>query len=66
VTKPGGGAVWCGGDYVADLHLAVGDHDSVDQQLDQLAALGEGGLVQAGAQPLQHRGHGLGDCAHLV
>jgi DDE superfamily endonuclease len=31
VTKPGLGAAWGGGDHVADLDLAVGDHDAVDQ-----------------------------------
>jgi hypothetical protein len=66
VTKPRLGAAWGGGDHVADLHVAVGDHDPVDQQLEQLAALLEGGLVQAGVQALQHGGHGLGDRADLV
>jgi hypothetical protein len=46
VTKPRLGAAWGGGDHVADLDLAVGDHHPVDQQLDQLAALLEAGLVQ--------------------
>jgi hypothetical protein len=49
VTKPRLGAVVGGGDHVADLDLAVGDHDPVDQQLDQLAALLETGLVQTSA-----------------
>jgi hypothetical protein len=49
VTKPCLGAVVGGGDHVADLDLAVGDHDPVDQQLDQLAALLEAGLVQTRA-----------------
>jgi hypothetical protein len=31
VTKPRLGAAWCGGDHVADLHLAVGHHHAVDQ-----------------------------------
>src|SRR5215207_2347902 len=47
VTKPRLGAAWCGRDHVADLHVAVGDHDPVDQQLDQLAALLEAGLAKA-------------------
>jgi hypothetical protein len=45
-----------GWDHVADLHLAVSDDHPVDQQLHQLAALRERGLVQAGAEPLQHGG----------
>jgi DDE superfamily endonuclease len=47
VTKPRRGAAGGGRDHVADLHLAVGHHYPVDQQLDQLAALLEAGLVQA-------------------
>jgi hypothetical protein len=65
VTKPRLGAAWCGGDDVADLDLAVGHHDPVDQQLDQLAALLEAGLAKTDAQPLQHLGHRLGGRAHL-
>jgi hypothetical protein len=49
VTKLGLGAVVAGGDHVADLHLAVGHHHPVDQQLDQLPALLEAGLVQTSA-----------------
>jgi hypothetical protein len=49
VTKPGLGAAGGGWDHIADLHLAVGHHDPVDQQLDQLAALLEAGLVQTSA-----------------
>src|SRR5829696_7635311 len=65
VTKPGLGAVVGGGDHIADLDVAVGDHDSVDQQLDQLAPLLEAGLVKAHPQLLQHCCHRLGDRAHL-
>ena len=65
VTKPCLGAAWCGGDHVADLHVAVGDHHPVDQQLHQLAALLEAGLVKARSQLVQHLGHGLSDRAHL-
>jgi hypothetical protein len=65
VTKPCLGAAGRGGDHVADLHLAVGHHHPVDQQLDQLAALPEAGLAQAYAESLQHLGRRLGDRAHL-
>jgi hypothetical protein len=65
VTKPGLGAVVGGGDHRADLDVAVGDHHPVDQQLDQLAALVEVGLVKAHPQLLEHPGCRLGDCAHL-
>jgi hypothetical protein len=65
VTKPGLGAVVGGGDHIADLHLAVGHHHSVDQQLHQLAALLEAGLAQAHAESVQHLGRRLGNRAHL-
>jgi hypothetical protein len=65
VTKPRVGAVAGGWDHVPDLHLAVGDHHPVDQQLHQLAALFEVGLAQARSQLVQHLGHRLGDRAHL-
>ena len=52
-------------DHIADLHLVVGHHDPVDQQLHQLAALLEAGLAQAHPQPLQHLGRRLDDRAHL-
>src|SRR5829696_1046229 len=65
VTKLGLGAAWGGRDHVADLHLAVGDHHPVDQQLYQLAALLEAGLVKAHPELLQHRCHRSGDRAHL-
>jgi hypothetical protein len=63
VTKPRLGAVVGGGDHVADLHLAVGDHHPVDQQLHQLAALLEAGLAKADPKLLQHRCHRPGDRA---
>src|SRR5213596_615203 len=63
VTKPCLGAVGGGGDHVADLHLAVGHHHPVDQQLDQLAALLEAGLAKADPKLLQHRRHRPGDRA---
>src|SRR5215211_3105032 len=63
VTKPRLGAAGGGRDHVADLHLAVGDHHPVDQQLDQLAALLEAGLAKADPKLLQHRRHRPGDRA---
>src|SRR6266498_1822062 len=65
VTKPRLGAAWCGRDHIADLHLAVGDHHPVDQQLHQLAALLEASLAEPRARPLQHLGHRPGGRAYL-
>jgi Transposase DDE domain len=65
VTKPRLGAGLGGWDHVADLDLAVGHHHPVDQQLHQLAALLEAGLVKAHPELLQHRCHRLGDRTHL-
>jgi hypothetical protein len=36
-----------GRDDIADLHIAVGHHHPVNEQFNQLAALGEGRLGQA-------------------
>lgn len=35
------------GDHIADLHLLVGDHDTINQPLNQLSFLLEGGLSQS-------------------
>jgi len=56
-------------DDVVDLHVAIGDHDAVDEQLDQLSALGEGGVGQALLHPLAepvNRRHDLGRRLVLV
>jgi len=65
VTELRLGAARGGWDHVADLHLAVGHHHSIDQQFHQLAAPLEAGLVKAHPELLQHRCHRLGDRAHL-
>jgi len=49
LTKPALGAGLSQRDDVPDLHLAVGDHDSVDEQLYQLASLRRGRRLQADA-----------------
>jgi transposase len=43
-------------DDIADLHLVFGDHDPVDQQFDELTALGEVGLGQPALHPLTELG----------
>ena len=42
-------------DDVADLDLGVGDQHPVDQQLDELALVGEVGAGQTGLDPLRLR-----------
>ena len=42
MCKSGQLASGAGGDDVADLHVAIGHDDAVDEQLDQLALLLEG------------------------
>ena len=54
-VRPVGGR----GEYVADLDLAVGDYDAVDEQLGQQPALLEGGGGQPGAD-------GLAECLDPV
>jgi hypothetical protein len=60
VTKPRVGAALGGWDHIPDLYVAIGHHDPVDQQLHQLAALLEAGLVKAHPELLQYLGHRLG------
>jgi hypothetical protein len=55
MTKTGLLAARAGGDDVADLHFLVRDDHPVDQQLDQLAALCEGRVGEAGMHPLAER-----------
>ena len=56
MTKAHALAVGAQRDDVADLDLVVGDQDAIDQQLHQLALLGEVGVGQAGSDPLAERG----------
>lgn len=50
---------------VADLHLVVGDDHTVDEQFDHLAALREGGLLQAHLEPFTDRLDGWDRLPHL-
>ena len=56
MTKTPARTVGAERDSIADLHLVVGDHDPVDQQFDELAALGEVGLGQPALHPLAELG----------
>src|SRR5204862_4870357 len=60
-VRPVGG----GREHVADLDVAVGDDDAVDEQLGQLPPLGEGGGGQAGADSLAECLDPAGDSAEF-
>ena len=60
-VRPVGG----GREHVADLDVAVGDDDAVDEQLGQLPPLLEGGGGQAGADGLAECLDPVGDCAEF-
>jgi len=60
-VRPVGG----GREHVADLGLAVGDDHPVDEQLGQLAPLGEGGGGQPGADGLAECLDSVGDGAEF-
>ncbi len=60
-VRPVGG----GREHVADLDVAVGDDDAVDEQLGQQPALLEGGGGQAGADGLAECLDPVGDCAEF-
>jgi len=51
-----------GGQRVADLSLAVGDDDAVDERFGQLPPLGDGGGVQPGPDGLAETLDPLGGC----
>jgi hypothetical protein len=65
VTKMGVQAGLGRRDHVPDLDVALGDHHAINQQVNQLAALGEAGLLQAHAEPLAQGAHRPGDGAHF-
>ena len=51
MTKPNGGTMAGGGEDradldIADLDIAVGDNDAINQEFDECAPLVEGGLMQ--------------------
>ena len=60
-VRPVGG----GREHVADLDVAVGDDDAVDEQLGQLPPLLEGGGGQAGADGLAECLDPVGDSAEF-
>ena len=60
-VRPVGG----GREHVADLDVAVGDDDAVDEQLGQLPPLLEGGGGQAGADGLAECLDSVGDSAEF-
>ena len=51
MTKRGGFPLGARGHHIANLHLAVGDDDVIDEPFYQLSALGKRELVQGGLQP---------------
>jgi hypothetical protein len=69
MTKADMLARWGDRDHVVDFHVTVCDHHTVNEQLDQLAALREGGVRKPLAHPLAqclNGGHDLADCLVLV
>ncbi|MFL5662217.1 MAG: ISAs1 family transposase [Ktedonobacteraceae bacterium] len=55
-----------GGDHITDLHLVIGDHHAVNQQLNELPFLLKSGLSQAVLHALAERFNGLGYGCELV
>lgn len=66
VTKPDVGAGFRGGDDVADLHLRISDDHAVNQQLEQLSALGKASLLQSSCKPVTERLDRRDSLAHLL
>lgn len=46
MTKWGNFAFWSGGHHVANFHLSIVDDDAIDEQFDQLSALGKRQFIQ--------------------
>jgi hypothetical protein len=65
LTKPCVEAALGGRDRVADLHVVIGDHHPIDQELDQLAALLEGGGLEVLAESGADLGHGRQDLGRV-
>ena len=64
MAKTDGLGAWAGGDNVADLDIAIGYDDAVDEQFDQLASLFEGRAGQTSLDALAERldgAHHAGD-----
>ena len=60
---------WRRRDHVMDLHVTIRNHDTVNEQFHQLAALRKGGVREAWAHALAerlHGGHDLRDCLVLI
>jgi hypothetical protein len=69
LTKARVEAAFGGRDRVADLHVVIGDHHPINQQLDQLTALLERGDRQVLAEPradLRHGRQDLGSVQHSL
>jgi hypothetical protein len=69
MTKADMFACWSGRDHIMDLDIAIGDHDAVNEELNQLAALGKGGVCKTLAHPLAeclNGAHDLRDDLALV
>ena len=60
MTKRGGFALGARGDHIANLHLAIGDDDSINQPFYQWSALGKRELVQGRLHLLAKRFESLG------
>jgi hypothetical protein len=41
MTKWGDFTLWPGGHHIPDFHLTIVDDDAIDEQFDQLSALGK-------------------------
>jgi len=54
-----------GRDRVADLHVVIGDHHPIDQELDQFAALLEGGGLQVLTESSADLRHGRQDLSRV-
>ena len=60
MTKGGGFAFGPCGHHIADFHLCIVDDDTINEEFDQLSALGKRQVVQRGLDTLAKRLDSLG------
>ena len=56
---------WAGGHHIADFHLRIIDDDPINEQFDQLSALGKGQVVQSRLDTLAKDLDSLGQHHHM-
>ena len=65
MTKRGGFTFWPGGHHITDFHLSIVDNDAINEQCDQLSALGKHQFIQCWQYTPAKRLDSLGQGHHI-